>query len=241
VSGIPRHSAGGHSWLPQCLDQRSAPPARAVAHDRSPIDGDVHQAAVLDPPAEPSERQVMVADFTMIWPSGSLPRGPPSKRTSRSRASIAPIAGHGWPGRHDPSNSRAATPAIRIFGPSTHQIGPSPSQTATGVHRKVWPFGMTSALTLPCEIAGAARTIAATNPNRLTRTLLRLHRDQGVRHSLDRRDEQGQRRQRVRESNSQSFQRYPMTPPVKRANARMKGCGGSDSRQSSGCCDSPRH
>lgn len=40
-----------------------------------------------------------------------------------------------------PSISRAATPAMRIFRPSAHQIGPSPSQTAVGVHEKILPDG----------------------------------------------------------------------------------------------------
>jgi hypothetical protein len=35
-----------------------------------------------------------------------------------------------------PSISRAAIPDRRRRGPSEHQIGPSPSQTAVGVHRK---------------------------------------------------------------------------------------------------------
>src|SRR5689334_14975964 len=35
---------------------------------------------------------------------------------------------------------------MRTFGPSAHQTGPSPSQTATGVHAKVWPAETTCAL-----------------------------------------------------------------------------------------------
>jgi hypothetical protein len=31
---------------------------------------------------------------------------------------------------------------MRIFGPSAHQTGPSPSYTATGVHVNVCPAGM---------------------------------------------------------------------------------------------------
>jgi hypothetical protein len=41
------------------------------------------------------------------------------------------------------SISRAATAAILIFGPSAHQIGPSPSQTATGVQVNVAPEATT--------------------------------------------------------------------------------------------------
>jgi hypothetical protein len=57
--------------------------------------GEVHHAAVLEPPADPSERQVMVAERTTTWPSGSVPRAPPKIATTRSRASIAPVGGHG--------------------------------------------------------------------------------------------------------------------------------------------------
>lgn len=86
-----------------------------------------------DPPADPSEMQVMGAARTSMWPVGKVPLGPPKRRTRRSRASIASMAGQGWFGLHVPSISRAATPAILTRGPSAHQIGPSPSHTATGV------------------------------------------------------------------------------------------------------------
>lgn len=77
-----------------------------------------------------------------MCPSGIVPRGPPRILTSLSRASIASTAGQGWFARHDPSISRAATPAIRTLGPSAHHIGPSPSHTAVGVQANVRPAGM---------------------------------------------------------------------------------------------------
>jgi hypothetical protein len=80
-----------------------------------------------------------------MWPSGVDPRAPPSRLTSRLRASVPLTAGHGCPGRQLPSISRAATPAIRTFGPSAHQIGPSPSHTSVGVHRNVAPARTTGA------------------------------------------------------------------------------------------------
>jgi hypothetical protein len=66
-------------------------------------------------------------------------------RTKRSLASAASTVGQGWFDRHEPSISRAATPATRTFGPSAHQTGPSPSQTAVGVHLNVSPAGTTCA------------------------------------------------------------------------------------------------
>lgn len=47
--------------------------------------------------------------------------------------------GQGWPDLQLPSISRAAMPANLTFGPSAHQMGPSPSQTAVGVHENVVP------------------------------------------------------------------------------------------------------
>ena len=86
-----------------------APPAPTTAHERSPNAGEVHQAAVLEPPADPSDEQVIGADTTLIWPSGSVPLGPPKSRTKRSRASVASTSGQGWLGRQVPSISRAPT------------------------------------------------------------------------------------------------------------------------------------
>lgn len=85
----------------------------------------------------------MTGARTLIWPVGNFPLAPPKSPTRRSRASRPLTAGHGWPGRQLSSISRAATPAIRILGPSAHQIGPSPSHTAVGVHVKVRPADTT--------------------------------------------------------------------------------------------------
>lgn len=99
----------------------------------------------------------MMLARTAMCPSPSVPRAPPSKRTSRSRASLPPTDGQGCPGLQVSSISRAATPAMRTFGPSAHQIGPSPSQTAIGVHLNVWPAGTTSA-----GVSDTGRKLAAT-------------------------------------------------------------------------------
>jgi hypothetical protein len=52
---------------------------------------------------------------------------------------MAVALGQGCPLRQLPSISRAAIPTSRIRGPSAHHIGPSPSQTAIGVHVKERP------------------------------------------------------------------------------------------------------
>src|SRR3546814_14553574 len=63
----------------------------------------------------------------------------------RSRAEAPLAAGHGWFGLQVSSISRAATPESLIFGPSLHQIGPSPSQTLLGVQSQLSPLGTTDA------------------------------------------------------------------------------------------------
>jgi hypothetical protein len=93
--------------------------------------------------------QVIVADRTRTCPSEVRPVGPPKSWTIRSRATTPLTGGHGCPWRQLPSISRAATPAILTFGPSAHQIGPSPSQTATGVHSNRCPEGTICASALP--------------------------------------------------------------------------------------------
>lgn len=105
----------------------------------------LHHAAVRSPRALPSDRQRIVPLRTRTWPVTKLPRGPPRKRTSWSRAWIPLAVGHGWLGLQVSSISRAAIPASRSFGPSAHQIGPSPSHTAVGVHVNVMPAATTSA------------------------------------------------------------------------------------------------
>ena len=123
----------------------STVPVATIAQERSRPDGKVHQAAVLLPPAEPSERQTIVGPDTRIWPLPLAPRAPPNKSTSASRACRAVGGGQGWPARQVPSISRAAIPAMRRCGPSAHQTGPSPSQTAVGVQVKVSPAATTTA------------------------------------------------------------------------------------------------
>jgi hypothetical protein len=160
-----------------------------AAQDRSPKVGDPHQAAVREPPADPSERHVMVAERTMIWPLASFPRGPPKSATRRSRASLAPSAGQGWFARQVPSISRAATPAIRILiRSSAHQTGPSPSYTAIGVHRNVTPGGTTA----ECASAGGRKfqpmsAIAKRMRKPLIRSRSRRDRDRAWGNSQDRR------------------------------------------------------
>jgi hypothetical protein len=96
----------------------------------------------------------------MMWPSGRVPFRPPKIRTKRLRASTAETGGQGWLGRQVPSISRAATPAMRTFGPSAHQTGPSPSQTAVGVQANVLPAGTI----WPFAGAGMAK-VHANRPN----------------------------------------------------------------------------
>ena len=112
---------------------------RIMAQERSAPEGRRHQAAVLLPPAEPSERQVRLGPRTTTCPVEMPPRGPPIRRTSASRASIAEALGQGWLVRQVSSISRAAIPAMRTCGPSAHQTGPSPSQTWVGVQVNVCP------------------------------------------------------------------------------------------------------
>ena len=163
-----------------------APPARNTAQDRSPNTGDTHQAAVREPPADPSERQIIVAERTSMWPSARSPCAPPSNRTSRLRASTPLTLGQGWLERQEPSSSRAATPAIQIFGPSEHQIGPSPSQTAVGVHLKVWPAGMMGVLAEAPVGARPKQPAPARiiDVQYLTRIQFRRRRDQAFLNSL---------------------------------------------------------
>lgn len=84
-----------------------------------------------------------------------------------------PVAsGQGCPALQVSSISRAAMPESLILGPSAHQIGPSPSQTAAGVHVKVSPVWTTGvALAAPSETAQpmmvaetAANTTGRTDP-----------------------------------------------------------------------------
>ena len=77
-----------------------------------------------------------------VWPYASRASYQPHKRVSGLlRASIG--ARVPWTAR-PPSSSRAAMPERRTRGPSAHQMGPSPSQTAMGVQVKVSPDWTTS-------------------------------------------------------------------------------------------------
>lgn len=117
---------------------------RTIAQERSPLRGDVHHAAVRPPPADPFEMQLRVGPETRVCPSRALPVARPTSATSAFFASSAVARGHGWFGRQLPSLSRAAIPATRMRGPSSHQMGPSPSQTRVGVHANVPPAGITT-------------------------------------------------------------------------------------------------
>lgn len=126
----------------QYRSHRAAMPDATIAHDTSPPLGDVHHAAVLLPPPEPADTHRIVRPCTVTCPYGPVPMDWPKSRTSASRASNAPAAGQGCRGMQEPSISRAAIPASRILGPSSHQIGPPPSHTATGVQAKASPAGI---------------------------------------------------------------------------------------------------
>ncbi len=128
-------------------------PLRTIAHERSPVAGERHQAAVRDPPADPSDMQMSVGPRTKAWPSDARPRSPPSKATRTALAAGALARGQGWFGLQVPSISRAAMPASRTRGPSAHQIGPSPSQTLIGVQVKLVPFETVDG---PAALAGEA-------------------------------------------------------------------------------------
>jgi len=115
-----------------------------MAQLTSPIAGAAHQAPVRSPFALPVDRHWSLGPATRTWPVPVRPLAPPSSRTSASRAAMPLARGQGCPLRHEPSISRAAIPASRIRGPSRHQIGPSPSQTLTGVQMNDWPLGTTA-------------------------------------------------------------------------------------------------
>ena len=89
----------------------------------------------------PSERQRMRGPTTSTCPSGDAPITLPISRTRWSRERIGSAGRRGRPGRQPPSISRAAIPASRTCRPSAHQVGPSPSQTRTGVQENVCPAG----------------------------------------------------------------------------------------------------
>jgi len=116
-----------------------------MAQERSPPIGEVHHAAVRVPTPLPTDMQVIAGPATRICPCWLRPEGLPMSLTRASRASSALASGQGWLLRHAPSISRAAIPESLILGPSSHQTGPSPSQTRVGVQVNSWPAGMTMA------------------------------------------------------------------------------------------------
>lgn len=120
-----------HEWRAQYRSHLKAVPLSTIRHERSPRVGETHQAAVRFPPAEPSEVQVRVGPCTGTCPvpsaSPTLVELELTSCTRNALAACAEASGHGWFGLHVPSISRAAIPARRIRGPSSHQIGPSPS------------------------------------------------------------------------------------------------------------------
>lgn len=129
----------------QYRSHRAACPPRTIAHDMSPPFGDMHQAPVRLPPAEPVEMQRIVGPCTKTWPCSPVPVGLPMSETKALRASIAVADGQGCPGLQEPSISRAAIPERRMRGPSSHHTGPSPSQTAAGVQSNACPEGTAAA------------------------------------------------------------------------------------------------
>jgi hypothetical protein len=133
----------------------------------------------------------MADAWTLMCPVDSLPLAPPRIRTSRSPRRRSRR------GTADPAGSfhRSArrNPAIRIFGPSAHQIGPSPSHTAVGVHvnvRSAETTGaaasdlggrkldrMTHSKTLAANLPTAARSIIVAAPMHARRERRRSTRD----------------------------------------------------------------
>ena len=138
----------------QYLSQVRTVPVLTIAHDKSRPDGNEHQAAVLVPPADPSDRQVRRGPRTTTWPDRIVPRAPPNSCTKLSRASIADARGQGWLVRQVPSISRAAMPETRRCGPSAHHMGPSPSHTCVGVQVKVCPAATMAVAKASIVIAG---------------------------------------------------------------------------------------
>ncbi|SEM93652.1 hypothetical protein SAMN05192583_1583 [Sphingomonas gellani] len=138
----PRHQPRPpQPWSRQYRLHRSTVPLATSAHDRSTPAAFVHHAPVRLPPAGPFETQRIVPPVTSTCPSRERPVGRPTSRTSASRDAEAVAEGQGWFNRHEPSRSRAATPAMRRRGPSAHHTGPSPSQTRVGVQVNEVPAG----------------------------------------------------------------------------------------------------
>ena len=73
----------------------AAHPPFIMLHDTSPDCGDWQNAAVLLPPALPSDIQVMRGPLTRICPSRDTPVARPISLTNASRASIGSASGQG--------------------------------------------------------------------------------------------------------------------------------------------------
>src|SRR3546814_14941906 len=112
-----------------------------MAHDTSPSIGEVHQAAVLVPPALPSERHESAGPLTNTWPPRLVPVGLPTISTKASRAACAGPSWHGWFARPAPPPSRPAIPARPIRGHSDTPTGPAPSLTRLGGAKNVYTEG----------------------------------------------------------------------------------------------------
>jgi hypothetical protein len=160
--------------------QRTIVPLAIIAQDRLRPSARMHHAAVRVPLADPVERQCIAGAKTLTCPFCKGPLAPPIRATKCARASTPLASGQGWPDRHEPSISRAAIPERRTFAPSLHQIGPSPSHTATGVQTNRVPAATTTASAFICPgitaaVPASATTSVATRSN-LTMTLL-FHRN----------------------------------------------------------------
>lgn len=204
-----------------------------MAQDKSPAWGERHQAAVLLPPAPPSDLQRSVGPFTNKCPSAVLPTVLPKSAASASRDFLPLIAGHGWLSRQVSSISRAAMPARRTLGPSSHHIGPSPSHSRTGVHSNVCPSGTTGTAAARAKIAAAS----------IIHTQCRRYPDPNEAHSPAPRAAPGQPPQPAPLCSS-GRPRSVGSEEAVAIGAWVEGCclrGDSDIHPSFGCCGSLRH
>jgi hypothetical protein len=137
-------------------------------------------------------------------------------------------------------------PDSRIRGPSAHHMGPSPSQTATGVQLKDAPACTTGGWARAATMKKAniapknARLHSAARVLIVTRTRLRLHRDPGGARILSPRGGREPHRRREPECNLQIHARSKartISPPKE----RRRCLGGNDSRRSFDCCGSLRY
>lgn len=229
------HGVAPQTCPRQNRSQRSAQPPRTIAHEMSPLTGDRHQAAVRVPPAPPSETQLSVGPLTRMCPSALRPIGVPTSATSASRASIALASGHGWLALQLPSISRAAIPVSRTWGPSAHQIGPSPSHTRVGVQLNDWPEGTIAAAASKTAIIG----------HRTARSPRRPDLGPNARHNRAVRDKRAQLPLPLPLCSFYKLRQQEYRASVEDCEVRLSDLvqarGGNDSRQSFGCCDNLRY